>query len=80
MLGDRPRLSRGSILVTGGAGYIGSHVVKQLIADGETVHVLDNLSNGHRDAVLNAVLHEGDIQDYALLESIITMHGGYKTN
>src|SRR5438552_1577612 len=39
------------ILVTGGAGYIGSIVVEQLVADGESVVVLDNLSQGHRTAV-----------------------------
>ena len=39
------------ILVTGGAGYIGSAVVEQLIAQGESVVVFDNLSQGHRAAV-----------------------------
>jgi nucleoside-diphosphate-sugar epimerase len=40
-----------SVLVTGGAGYIGSHMVKMLRAKGRSVFVLDNLSTGHRDAV-----------------------------
>ena len=42
-----------SILVTGGAGYIGSHVVRQLGERGESVIVLDNLSTGYRSAVLH---------------------------
>ncbi|MCJ7452315.1 MAG: NAD-dependent epimerase/dehydratase family protein, partial [Steroidobacteraceae bacterium] len=41
-----------TILVTGGAGYIGSHVVRQLVERGERVVVLDNLSSGFRSAVL----------------------------
>lgn len=40
-----------SILVAGGAGYIGSHMVKDLIENGEDVVVADNLSTGHRDAI-----------------------------
>ena len=42
-----------TILVTGGAGYIGSHTVKALLNAGYQVHVLDNLSTGHRSAVDN---------------------------
>ena len=49
-----------SILVTGGAGYIGSHVVRQLVESGENVVVLDNLSTGYRSAVLGAPLVVGD--------------------
>ena len=40
-----------NILVTGGAGYIGSHTVKALLEKGHSVTVLDNLSRGHRKAV-----------------------------
>ena len=45
-----------SILVTGGAGYIGSHMVKELIRQGREVVVLDNLSTGHREAVTDCPL------------------------
>jgi UDP-glucose 4-epimerase len=43
-----------TILVTGGAGYIGSHTVLELVASGEKVVVLDNLSTGFRSAVPDA--------------------------
>jgi len=52
-----------SVLVTGGAGYIGSHVVRQLVERGESVVVLDNLSSGFRSAVLGAPLVLGDTGD-----------------
>lgn len=59
------------ILVTGGAGYIGSHVSKDLLDEGYSVIVLDNLSTGHMDAVdKRATLIIGDISDNKLLESI----------
>ena len=57
-----------TILVTGGAGYIGSHVVKALADRGFAVVVLDNLSKGHREAVLAGDLIEGDLSDTALLD------------
>ncbi|WP_218220278.1 UDP-glucose 4-epimerase GalE [Nesterenkonia sp. Act20] len=50
------------LLVTGGAGYIGSVVVQQLLAEGHTVEVLDNLSTGHADSILGgAIWHEADL-------------------
>jgi UDP-glucose-4-epimerase GalE len=55
--------SRGSILVTGGAGYIGSHVAKALVRAGHQVVVYDNLSAGHREAVRWCDLVVGDIHD-----------------
>ena len=52
-----------AVLVTGGAGYIGSHAVKALRAAGYRVVIYDNLSAGHREAALGAPLIEGDIGD-----------------
>jgi len=57
-------MSNGTVLVTGGAGYIGSHVVLQLRARGETVVVLDNLSRGFARAVRDTPLVVGDVGDY----------------
>jgi UDP-glucose 4-epimerase len=52
------------ILVTGGAGYIGSVVVEELLRDGHEVTVFDNLSKGHRESVpQNATFIEGDLLD-----------------
>lgn len=59
-----------TILVTGGAGYIGSHVVKALGEQGETLIVLDNLSTGFREAVIFGELVEGDLADTELLERL----------
>ena len=56
--------SPSSVLVTGGAGYIGSHAVKALRADGANVVVFDNLSAGHAGAARHAnALVVGDIHD-----------------
>ena len=52
-----------TILVTGGAGYIGSHVVKELLRQGHKPIVLDNLQTGHRKATTDALLIEGDLSD-----------------
>ena len=64
----------GSILVTGGAGYIGSHVVRQLVERGERVVVLDNLSTGYRSAVLGAPLVVGDTGDRTLVDATLAEH------
>lgn len=66
-----------TILVTGGAGYIGSHAVLALKNAGYEVVVLDNLSNGHQELVeqvLQVKLIVGDMSDRALLEEIFTSH------
>ncbi|MEA5511020.1 UDP-glucose 4-epimerase GalE [Crocosphaera sp. UHCC 0190] len=65
------------ILVTGGAGYLGSHTVQQLTHYGYEVIILDNLSNGHEDIVKNVLkvpLIKGDIRDSKLLEQILRDH------
>ena len=63
------------ILVTGGAGYIGSTVAAELIKAGDQVVVIDNLSQGHRSAVHpDAVFVEGDLADRALLNKIMAEH------
>ncbi|OGW40718.1 MAG: UDP-glucose 4-epimerase GalE [Nitrospirae bacterium RBG_13_39_12] len=59
------------ILVTGGAGYIGSHVVKELGRRGDEILVYDNLSNGHDWAVLYGRLVKGDLSDNGFLEEVI---------
>jgi UDP-glucose 4-epimerase len=59
-----------AILVTGGAGYIGSHTVCELLDHGEEVIVLDNLEKGHRDAVLAPIFIQGDVRDRELLDQI----------
>ncbi|MCO6441255.1 MAG: UDP-glucose 4-epimerase GalE [Nitrococcus mobilis] len=59
------------ILVTGGAGYIGSHVVRQLIAADHEVIVYDNLSTGHRWAVADAPLVEGDLAEREKLSQLM---------
>lgn len=66
---------RVSILVTGGAGYIGSHAVRQLIRSGRDVVVVDDLSKGHRQAVdLAAAFYQADVADVDQLESILERH------
>ena len=65
---------RKTILVTGGAGYIGSHVVRQLGERGEDIVVLDDLSTGNRDAVLYGKLVVGDMGDPVLLERLFHEH------
>lgn len=60
-----------SILVLGGAGYIGSHAVYQLVDSGKQVVVVDNLETGHRQAVHpDAVFYEGDIRNRDFLRSV----------
>ncbi|TCV97601.1 UDP-galactose 4-epimerase [Luteibacter rhizovicinus] len=60
-----------TVLVTGGAGYIGSHVVQQLVARGDRVVVVDNLSTGFREAVRGAELIVGNVGDMPLMTRVI---------
>jgi UDP-glucose 4-epimerase len=66
----------GKVLVTGGAGFIGSHLVEALVGEGHTVTVVDNLSTGHlknlEAAMPSIEFLEGDTQDPALVEQAIS--------
>jgi len=64
-----------AVLVTGGAGYIGSHVVRRLREAGRKVVVIDDLSDGHADSVPAETLVEGDFADPALLERVFGTMG-----
>jgi len=63
------------ILVTGGAGYVGSHAAKVLVRAGHEVWVYDNLSRGHRAAALAGRLIVGELADRPLLESTLRDKG-----
>ena len=63
------------ILVTGGAGYIGSHTVRQLLAGGHEVTVLDSLCHGHREAVPADRLVVGDLRDAAFVDGLLSGRG-----
>lgn len=63
-----------SILVAGGAGYIGSHTVLELINQGEDVVVIDNLRQGHQEAITGVTFYQGDISDGQLLDRIFEAH------
>lgn len=62
------------ILVVGGAGYIGSHMVKYLIQRGESVVVLDNFSTGHRQAVRGVPVEQGDLRDEKTLQRVFRQY------
>ncbi len=63
-----------TILIVGGAGYIGSHMLAELLAQNYKVIVLDNLSTGHRDAVLGGEFIEGNCGDATVLKQIFTTY------
>src|SRR5690348_12263304 len=67
-------LQKSSTLVTGGAGYIGSHIVKQLAEAGERVVILDDLSTGYAENVLAGELIIGNCGDQALVSRILKDH------
>jgi len=62
------------IVVTGGAGFVGSHIVDALVARGDEVHVVDDYSGGRREDRINpkAKYHEVDIREYEKLASVVT--------
>jgi UDP-glucose 4-epimerase len=62
------------VLVVGGAGYIGSHMVKMLLDEGHTVITFDNLSSGFRDAVLGGEFVKGDLADLTALNQVFTQY------
>jgi UDP-glucose 4-epimerase len=62
------------VLVIGGAGYIGSHMVKLLRDTGHSVVVLDNFSTGHHDAVASSAVIDGDFGDREVLDQIFSNH------
>ena len=71
-----------NILVTGGAGYIGSHTIIELLNNGHKVVVIDNLSNSSRESLVrvkeitdkDVELHEIDVRDYSALDSVFNTH------
>jgi len=65
------------VLVCGGAGYIGSHMVQLLLDEGHEPVTLDNLSTGHADAVGSSMLLVGDILDNEFLDDVFSGHGPF---
>ncbi|MFD3155954.1 UDP-glucose 4-epimerase GalE [Haloimpatiens sp. FM7330] len=61
-----------SILVCGGAGYIGSHMVAHLIEKGQEVVILDSFEKGHKDAILGGKVYKGDLKDRKILDKVFT--------
>lgn len=65
---------RSNYLVIGGAGYIGSHMVKHLVAEGHQVVIVDDLSSGHADALIGGELIVHDFADQKFLDELFTQH------
>lgn len=61
-----------AILVAGGAGYIGSHTVAELLDANEEVVIVDNLEKGHKGAVLGGKFYQGDLRDDAFLDKVFS--------
>lgn len=59
-----------AVMVTGGAGYIGSHTVAALLERGEEIVVVDNLQQGHKEALLGGKLYVGDLRDTDFLNTV----------
>ena len=68
MLGHTPYMA---LLVTGGAGYVGSHTVRMLVEHGRQVVVLDSMECGHRSAVTGADLVVGDVRDIEVVRRLV---------
>jgi UDP-glucose 4-epimerase len=65
-------MGKANVLVVGGAGYIGSHMVKELLGAGFDVTTLDNLSTGHRQSVTGGTFVQGDLSDQKLLDDLFS--------
>lgn len=63
-----------SILVCGGAGYIGSHMVTHLLEEGKDVIVIDSLETGHEEAIKDVKLYKGDLRDKAFLNKVFSQN------
>ncbi|MBZ5753119.1 MULTISPECIES: UDP-glucose 4-epimerase GalE [Metabacillus] len=63
-----------AILVTGGAGYIGSHTVVELLNQGEEVIVIDNLQTGHEKSIKAETFYQGDLRDRSFLHDVFSKH------
>jgi len=72
---SRSGADAGAVLVTGGAGYIGSHAAKALAGAGRRVVIYDDLGQGHREAALDAPLVVGSTHDVDRLRAVMSEHG-----
>lgn len=64
-----------AVLVIGGGGYIGSHMVKRLLHEGEAVVIIDDFSKGYEDAILGGTVVRGNYGSEPLLNEVFTTHG-----
>src|SRR5262245_20746513 len=74
VLAASPHVNMACILITGGAGYVGSHCAKALAAKGHEGIVFDNLTFGHREFIRWGRLIEGDIRDATALDAVFSTH------